>query len=241
MKVDVSTLRKIIRAPNSILFALMGFAALIWAFLELADEVQENETAKFDRNIMLSLRNPNDVNDPLGPVWVQELARDLTALGGVGVLTFFVLAASGYLWLSRNHRLTIFLLGSVATGILLSQGLKSFFDRARPDLVSQEAAVYTASFPSGHTLMSTIVYLTLAVLVARTLDRTITRVYVIFLATFLVISVGLSRVYLGVHWPTDVLAGWAVGAAWALLCGMSAKWLTRRGDIGDRKTPTGEI
>lgn len=226
----------ITRAPSGILIGLMAVASLIWGFFEIADAVDENETDYFDRLVMLSLRNPADVSDPLGPVWVRELARDITALGGVGVLTFLVIAAAGYLWLTRNRRLTVFLLVSVSTGILLSQGLKSIFDRARPDLVSQEAAVYTASFPSGHSLMAAVVYLTLAVLLARTLDRWITRVYVIALATFLVIAVGLSRIYLGVHWPTDVLAGWIMGAAWALFCGVIAKWLAMRGSI-DQETP----
>lgn len=221
-------------APLSgILVALLIVASLIWIFFELADAVSENETNRFDTIVLLSFRSPTDPSDPLGPVWVEELARDVTALGGVGILTFLVLAAAGFLWLQRKRRLTVFLLVSVTTGIALSQMLKSGFDRPRPELISHEAAVYTASFPSGHSLMAAIVYLTLAVLLSRTLERKAAKAYVISLATVLVIAVGISRLYLGVHWPTDVLAGWIVGSGWALLCGIIAKWLARHGSIDE--------
>ncbi|MCX7564982.1 phosphatase PAP2 family protein [Sulfitobacter sp. F26169L] len=232
-----ATRRWLASGPGIILIALMAMASLIWAFFEIADAVGENETDRFDRLVMQALRNPADMDDPLGPVWVQELARDITALGGVGVLTFFVVAAAGYLWLARDRGLSVFLLASVSTGVLLSQGLKTVFDRARPDIVSLETAVYTASFPSGHSLMAAVVYLTLAVLLARKLDRKVIKTYILGLAMFLVITIGLSRIYLGVHWPTDVLAGWVMGAAWALLCGLFARWLAGRGSVG-RETAT---
>jgi undecaprenyl-diphosphatase len=208
---------------SRILVVLLVLASLIWLFFRLADAVAGHQTHSFDTLVILAFRNSADLSDPLGPIWVEELARDVTALGGVGVLTFLVLASAGFLWLRQKRRLTAVLLGCVGTGILLSQFLKSGFDRPRPDLVSHEAAVYTASFPSGHSLMAAIVYLTLGVLIARTLEHGVTKAYIILLATVVVVAVGISRVYLGVHWPTDVLAGWIVGAAWALLCGVIAK------------------
>ncbi|TDT77970.1 undecaprenyl-diphosphatase [Litoreibacter halocynthiae] len=221
---------------SRIISALFVLASMIWVFFELADAVIENETHRFDTLVMLAFRNPADFSDPLGPVWVEELARDITALGGVGILTFLALSSAGFLWLQGQQRLTGLLLVAVTTGISLSQMLKSGFDRPRPELVSHESAVYTASFPSGHSLMAAIVYLTLAVLLARTLDSRTAKAYVITLATFVVIAVGVSRVYLGVHWPTDVLAGWIVGAAWALLCGVIASWLARRGRLEGETT-----
>lgn len=220
-------------AISGTLVALVICASMVWAFFEIADAVVEHETHRFDSRVILALRTPGDLGDPIGPDWVEELARDVTALGGVGVLTFLVLASAGFLWLNRQRRLTVFLLLSVSTGISLSQMLKLGFDRPRPELVSHETAIYTASFPSGHSLMSAIVYLTLAVLVARTLERKVAKGYVILLATFVVIAVGVSRVYLGVHWPTDVLAGWTMGAAWALLCGIVARWFAGRGGMDE--------
>ncbi len=215
------------------LVVLFAFAMCIWGLIQLADSVFEGETHAFDRYVVLMLRDPADLSDPLGAVWIEELGRDVSALGGFGVLTFLVLASAGFLWLSDQRRSAGFLLLSVTTGIAFSQTLKSFFDRPRPDIVSHEAAVYTASFPSGHSMMAAIVYLTLGVLLARTLDSKVAQGYVISLAIIVVIAVGISRIYLGLHWPTDVLAGWILGASWALLCGVLARWLGRRGNIED--------
>ncbi|WP_341864191.1 phosphatase PAP2 family protein [Gymnodinialimonas sp. 57CJ19] len=212
---------------NRILLAFLILAGLTWTFFSLADAVFENETDTFDTLVVLAFRNPADLSDPFGPIWVEEMARDITGLGGLAVLSLLVIVSAGFLWLRAQRRLAVVLISAVATGTALSQFLKFGFDRARPDLVSQEAAVYTASFPSGHSMMAAIVYLTLAVLLARTLHGKVAKAYVIAVATLVVIAVGISRVYLGVHWPTDVLAGWIIGAAWALLFGIVAKWLTR--------------
>lgn len=210
------------------LVALGLVAALVWAFVELAEAVGGDETHSFDTQIMLLLRTPGDPSDPLGPAWIEELGRDVTALGGTGVLTFLIIAVSGFFWLNGNRRSTVVLLASVLSGIILSTVLKSGFDRPRPDLVPHGSLVYTASFPSGHSLMAAIVYLTLAVFVVRHIERRIVEGYVISLAVFIVVCVGVSRVYLGVHWPTDVLAGWAVGASWALICALAAAGLEHR-------------
>lgn len=213
---------------NRILLAFFALTGLIWLFFKLAEAVDREQTRGMESRVVLAFRNPADLGDPLGPIWVEELARDVTGLGGIGVLTFLVLATAGFLWLRKQRWLSSYLLLSVGTGVVLSQLLKSWFDRPRPDLVPHGAATYTASFPSGHSLMAAIVYLTLAVSLARTFNCKRTKVYVMCLATFLVVSVGISRVYLGVHWPTDVLAGWVVGTAWALICGLIANWLLPR-------------
>ena len=206
-------------------------AAALWAFVALAEAVTEGETHAFDRAVLLALRTAGNPADPLGPPWVEEMARDVTALGGVAVLTFLTLAAAGFLWLHRRRGTALYLMAAVGSGVALSNTAKALFDRPRPDLVPHGAAVHTASFPSGHSLMAAVVYLTLAVLVARTMPSRRLRVYVVALAILVTVAVGVSRVYLGVHWPTDVLAGWAAGGAWALACAALARVLSRRGTI----------
>ena len=203
----------------------------IWSFVELAGEVSAGETDTFDRTILLALRNPADLSDPLGPNWVEELGRDFTALGGVGILTVLTLAVSGFLLLQHRYRATVIVLLSVAGGLVVSTLLKLVFDRPRPDLVPHAAYVYTSSFPSGHSMMSAATYLTLGALLARVQPRRAVKAYLMIIAALLTIGVGVSRVYLGVHWPTDVLAGWALGATWALLCWLTARWLQRRGQV----------
>lgn len=210
------------------LVILLIASALFWGFIGVADEVLEGETEAFDRWLLLALRSPGDPADPVGPGWIEEMGRDFTALGGVGVLTLLVLSAFGYLWLKAKPQAAWFLLGAVTSGILLSRLLKIGFDRPRPDLVPHGSIVSTASFPSGHSLMAALVYLTLGVLVARTSERWAVRSYIVLLAILVTMLVGISRVYLGVHWPTDVLAGWMAGAGWALLCLTVAQWLETR-------------
>jgi undecaprenyl-diphosphatase len=209
-----------------ILIALIGGGA--WGFIELADEVLEGETHIVDEAILLSMRNQNDPADPIGPGWVEEIGRDFTALAGVTVVA---LAVAGHMLLRGRRHATFYLVATVGGGMLLSTFMKMGFDRPRPDLVPHESIVYTASFPSGHSMMAAVVYLTLGALLARMEPRPKTRIYVICVAVFLTIAVGISRVYLGVHWPTDVLAGWTAGATWALLCWLGARALQRRGEI----------
>jgi undecaprenyl-diphosphatase len=204
------------RPEPRVLAALLAAAAGLWAFIALSDEVGEGELHALDRAILLALRNPADPTDPLGPRWFEEFMRDLTGLGGHGVLGLVLLAVSSFLLLAGLRRTAASVLAACLSGALLSSLLKHFFARPRPDLVPHGAYVMTASFPSGHALLSALVYLTLAALVARQLQRRRLRLHVICVAVVLTLLVGISRVYLGVHWPSDVLAGWAIGAAWAL-------------------------
>jgi undecaprenyl-diphosphatase len=147
------------------------------------------------------------------------------------VLTFVTLAVAGFLILQRKAHAALFVALAVGGGMLLSTLLKMGFDRPRPDLVPHGAVVYSASFPSGHSMMAAVAYLTLGALLARVQPRRRLKLYLLGLAILLTVAVGVSRVYLGVHWPTDVLAGWALGAAWALLCWAGALWLQRRGQV----------
>jgi undecaprenyl-diphosphatase len=219
------------RREFALLASLAVAATAIWGFAELADEVLEGETRAFDERILLALRSATDPSDPLGPGWLEELMRDVTALGSMGILTFVTLAVAGFLALDRKAHAALFVLVAVGGGVLLGTLLKLGFDRPRPDLVPHEAIVYTTSFPSSHAMLAAVVYLTLGALLARVQPRRLLKLYLLGLAILLTVAVGASRVYLGVHWPTDVVAGWALGAAWALLCWVAALWLQRQGRV----------
>lgn len=214
-----------------ILAAFVLVAGAIWTFVYLAGEVLEGETATLDERLLLTLRTTNDITDPLGPVWFEEVARDITGLGGVGILTLITLASAGFLVLQRKRHTAVYLLLAVGSGNLMSNLLKYLIDRPRPDLVPHAQQVYTSSFPSGHSMLAAVTYLTLGALLAGTQPNRRLKAYLLLIAALVTLLVGLSRVYLGVHWPTDVLAGWTAGAAWALLCWAIAERLRSRGEV----------
>lgn len=216
--------------PRTIVVLLL-VAVAVWIFLEVADEVLEGETRKFDEDVMLAFRSPADTSDPIGATWVEELARDVTGLGSVVVLALLTLASAGFLLLQRKRHLATYLMLAVATGTIGSSLLKWGFARPRPDLVAHGHAIYTSSFPSGHSMMSALVFLTLGVLLATAQSKRVMQIYILSIAVLMTVAVGISRVYLGVHWPTDVLAGWAAGSGWALLCWVIADFLRDRGRI----------
>jgi undecaprenyl-diphosphatase len=187
------------------------------AFLLIAGVVFNGGFRGVDEALLLSLRNPADISDPVGPPWFEELVRDLTALGSTAVLTLLVAAVAGFLYLANRPRKALGVIVWSAAGATLSTVSKLGFARPRPDLVPHGAEVYTHSFPSGHALSSAVIYLTLGALIAAAQDDRRIKFYVLAFAVLLTMLVGMSRVYLGVHWPSDVLAGWALGAAWATL------------------------
>jgi undecaprenyl-diphosphatase len=216
-------------AEPRLLALLAAIAACAWVFVSIADEVTEGETHAIDERLLLALRSPLDPSDPLGPGWLEELMRDVTAFGSVGILAAITAAATGYLLLLGKRGSALLVVVSVAGGQLASSLFKRGFDRPRPDLVPHEALTYTASFPSGHSMMSAVTYLTLAALLARVQPTRALRIYVLGLAIAITVAVGISRVYLGVHWPSDVLAGWTAGAGWALACWLVAGWIEGSG------------
>lgn len=213
------------------LLSLAAFGFFAWIFIAIADEVIEGEIHALDSAILLALRDPQDVANPLGPSWLEEAARDFTGLGGYTVLTLLTAATVIYLLMTGRRGAALLVLVSIVGGTLLSTGLKMGFERPRPDLVPHATRVYTASFPSGHAMLSAITYLTLGALLARVEKSRRTSAFIMILAIVVTLLVGASRVYLGVHWPSDVLAGWSMGAAWAALCWFVALQLQRRGQV----------
>ena len=225
---------RVLRAAGSERWALVALAvAAVFslAFIRIAAYVNGETPGEFDVHIITALRNPANLSDPLGPGWLEEAMRDLTGLGGTIVLVIVSLATFFFLLMTGRTHSAYMLAASVIGAMILSQTMKLGFNRPRPDLVPHGVRVYTMSFPSGHAMMSAAVYLTLAALLARTQQRSRVRIFIIFVAAMLTILVGASRVYLGVHWPTDVLAGWAGGAAWAIFCWTAMYWLQQRGKI----------
>jgi undecaprenyl-diphosphatase len=200
-------------------------------FFEVAAQVMHGDTQALDRQLLLALRNPHDLSDPIGPPLLEEMARDFTALGGVALLTLLTIAVVGHLLLMKKPHAAAFVAGSIASALVVTVALKGLFDRPRPNLVPQYSHVMTASFPSGHSMLSASVYLTLGALLAQLQTNRLLKAYVLGCALTLTFLVGFSRVYVGVHWPTDVLAGWAAGAAWASLCWLVGRFMQRRGRV----------
>ena len=200
------------------------FAALAWAALH-------GESHALDEAVLRALRDPLAPARLRGPAWLAGAARDVTALGSHAVLVPLFVAAAVFLVLLRKPALALGVLVAGSGAMWLNGTLKQLFARPRPQVVPPLVSVGNASFPSGHALLAAAVYLSIAVLVARLVPYRRVRLYVLGLAATLVVLVGISRVVLGVHYPTDVVAGWVVGGLWALLCGIAARALQRHGVV----------
>lgn len=212
-------------APLIMLFLAAG---LIVIFAKITGELLEGDLHGFDRAILLALRRPDDPANPLGPLWLQVGARDVTSLGSPAVLTLVTLAALGFLALKRQWGAALFVIGSICGGTAVSFALKELVQRPRPDFVAAVAQTQTYSFPSGHAFLSAVTFLTLGALLARVQRQAEVKIYLLAVAIAITVLVGISRVYIGAHWPTDVLAGWCAGAAWAILCWLIAERLQAR-------------
>ena len=202
-----------------------------WVVAELADEVMEGSTQRFDEWVVQRLRSPQDARQSIGPAWFEAMWLDLTALGSSSVLTLVTLGCVGYLLMRRRYRTLLVLAVVVGGGVALTFGMKAFFARPRPEFASNLPYIVTASFPSGHSMLSAVVYMTLAVLLARTSSERCFQVYFISVGLIITLLIGFSRVYLGVHYPTDVLAGWSGGLTWASLCWLVVYFLQKTGVI----------
>lgn len=194
-------------AAGAVLIAL-GFAGLLASVHAI------------DVRILLAMRPAADPARLLGPPAVQEAMRDLVGLGGVGVLVPFIAAALGALWLAgRRSEAARFAVG-VGGAFVLKSVLKRLIARPRPEVIPHDACAFSASFPSGHALMATVVWLLLAFVIADAVGRRAVRRWMVAIALVIAFAVGVGRVYLGVHWPSDVVAAWGLGIVWV--------WLLRR-------------
>jgi undecaprenyl-diphosphatase len=217
-------LRTVSAAAEARVLAIMALViAGVLAILRLGGEVREGETGGIDRRIIEMLRVPGHPHLPIGPRWLQEMMRDVTALGGT---TFVILATSlavAALVFHRNWRRA----GVLALIMICAQScdelLKGVYNRPRPDFAPAGTYVYAQSFPSGHSTASAALWLSLAMIAASFEAERRAKAFWLVVAGLVITGVGASRVFLGVHWPTDVLAGWMLGACWAL-----AGWLVWR-------------
>jgi undecaprenyl-diphosphatase len=220
--------RDLVRREFMLLVTVLVIVASLWIFLILVDAVREGTILQFDDAVLLSLRHARHEEIPRGPAWLAEVMRDITSLGGGPVIALVTFSVAGYLGLRKKYQALTMLIIAVIGGILLDVGLKDLIGRARPSIVPHFIAVGSLSFPSGHSMMSMVVYLVLSVLLTPQIPDRRTRVYVIAVALFLTLIIGISRVYLGVHYPSDVLGGWSLGLAWATLCWFAAWYIERR-------------
>jgi undecaprenyl-diphosphatase len=212
--------RRLLSIERALLITLLLIGAALFAFFKLASEVSEGDTMALDRAILTGLRSGADPAIPVGPHWLPEAMTDITALGSSTVLLLVAAVVIVYMLVARRLRTALFVFAATGGGIALGGLLKLVYARPRPDLVPHLVDVTSSSFPSGHATDSALVYLTLAALLARTVPERALRITIIAAAILVTLLIGVSRVYLGVHWPSDVLAGWTIGAAWALCCSL---------------------
>ena len=208
--------------------AAVTFLLAVGVFLELADDAPEGDYLPIESKIMQAMRS---AGQPLGPAGTAAVVRDITSLGSAVVLIIMTLLVLIYLLMSGRQRVAALIALATAGGQALNLGLKHVFERQRPDAALHLVEVTSTSFPSGHSMASSIFYLTIGALLARTAKRRREKAYFVGSAVLLTFLIGFSRVYLGVHYPTDVLAGWSAGTAWAMVCWFVVDWLGRRGDL----------
>jgi undecaprenyl-diphosphatase len=229
------------RDRNELILLLSSIAVLLLVLIvsKLASEVLEGGTQKFDKQILIALRDPANLSRPIGPHWVLAAALDITALGSATVLTLTVVAVCGFLLLQGMWRTALFVSLASFGGWFLNGALKQLFQRPRPDVVPHLSAVMSMSFPSGHAMTSAVVYLTLGALTMRIAERRLTKFYCMAVAMLATVIVGATRVYLGVHYPTDVIAGWLIGLSWALLCWLLERSIERRAGLKQERAQAG--
>ena len=231
MKTFARTLLNRLEFP--VLLAGLVIASGLWGFEELMEVARAGTPHAFDTEILLAFRKAGQPDSPIGPQWLEGAMRDITSLGSASVLVLITAAVIVYLLMIRRPATALLIFVAVAGGQVLSSLLKAGIDRPRPDLVSHLVNETSFSFPSGHAMLSAVTYLTLGSLAARFLHGRTTKIFVLCLAVLTTVLVGISRVYLGVHWPSDVLAGWCAGFAWAMLCWLVARVLQRRKAVTD--------
>ncbi|WP_292052326.1 MULTISPECIES: phosphatase PAP2 family protein [unclassified Brevundimonas] len=220
---------RVARAEIGLVAPLLLGAVGLAVFAGIADGVASGDKQSFDWSVLMWLHPYADEPARMrGPWWLHEAAIDITALGGISVLIVFAMIF-GFFLLVHGKKLSALLLAvGLAGGVVLSEGLKAVFDRPRPPVEYQAVETLNASFPSGHALLATVFYLTIGVMLTRAFPRARMKAYAVAWAVVVVFLIGITRVYLAAHWATDVLAGWGIGAFWAVLLWMFAYAVERR-------------
>jgi undecaprenyl-diphosphatase len=228
-------LEKLKRRELAWLFVGLGACVLLLVFIYLAGEVTEGDTLAFDTRILQALRDPLDPSRPIGPRWLESSLLDLTALGGPTVLGLVVCAVVGFLLLQARYHTALFVGMTSFSGEIVDRAMKHAFSRPRPTVVPHLRDVFSTSFPSGHAMESAIVFLTLGAVLMHVAESRLTKIYCLGIAVLVTVVVGASRVYLGVHYPTDVIGGWIIGFVWASVCWLIAERFETRAGIAEEK------
>ena len=202
---------------QAVLAGWLVIVAVVWGFFELAGMVTQGSTQAFDERVVRALRCADDLARPIGPEGLTQIARDITALGSYSALIVVVLISVLFLAAARQRVALRTLFGATISGYAMLLLLKQWFHRPRPEIVPHLADFHSSSFPSGHAMMSAVIYVTLAFQLLRVIEPRQIRCAILITAVLLTTLVGVSRVFLGVHYPTDVLAGWTGGLVWASL------------------------
>jgi undecaprenyl-diphosphatase len=214
------------------MLVLAGASAFAFAIL-LVDKIAGGRSIKLDTTLLLALRQPGHLDVPIGPSWLEQSAIDLSALGGFTLQWLLGGAALGFLIYIQKRAEAAWLGGSIVGASILNAVFKLYLNRPRPELVTHLAKVSNASFPSGHAMISAAIYLTVGAMLAETQTRVSAKAYLMGLAGLLTLLIGVSRIYLGVHWPSDVMAGWCFGSVWALIVFAANRAIRRR--VASRK------
>lgn len=211
-----------------VVVALFVVTVLLFGFVELADEVGEGAIA-FEEQLMLALRGGETERvTPATLDWFDVMWINITALGSFYVVALIIAIVLGYLIMLKEWRTALVVIVAIAGAGLGAVLLKDVFARPRPDVVTHLVEVSSQSFPSGHSMVAAVTYPTLGALLTRLVKHMRLKVYLLAVAMFLTVLIGLSRVFLGVHYPTDVLAGWMLGLGWGILCWLVLRSLQRR-------------
>ena len=228
LKVTYLSLSSFVVREVWILLVMLSIVLGISVFFTISNLIQAGSIQKYDELILYSFRDPQDVTIPIGPVWLKEVMRDVTSLGGGTVLTILIVNISLFLLLKKKYFAFFFVIVASLGGFFVDISLKSLFARERPDIMLHLTLVTSKSFPSGHSMMSAAIYPTLAAIIARIQGNFKIRIFVISASVVLMILIGFSRVYLGVHYPSDVIGGWTAGLTWATICWFAALYFERK-------------
>lgn len=182
---------------------------ILFIVARLSDEVLEKEAFSFDKSILLSIHS-------LANPYLDRVMLTITRLGNPSMMVIVLVVSLTVLWWRRYYQKAIIMAISALGAFILNTGLKLFFSKIRPELWTRLIKETSFSFPSGHALGSMVVYGFIAYLLATYYPKSAWLIYT--LVTILIAAIGFSRLYLGVHWPTDIIAGYGVGFLWLMSC-----------------------